>query len=64
VESDNAWEIMSENINISAKDSIGYYELSHTPWLNEGCSKLSTQKKKAKLQWLRVQSEINGDNLN
>jgi hypothetical protein len=33
-----AWETISENINISAKESLGYYELKeHKVWLDEGC---------------------------
>jgi hypothetical protein len=36
----------------------------HEPWFDEGCSKLLGQRKQAKLQWLQVPSEINGDNLN
>jgi hypothetical protein len=54
-----------ENINISAKESLGYFELKkHKPWFDEGCSKLLDQRKQAKLQWLQDPSEINGDNLN
>jgi hypothetical protein len=35
-----------ENINISAKGSLGYYELKkNKPWFNEGCSKLLDQRK-------------------
>jgi hypothetical protein len=34
------------------------------PWFDKGCSKLSNQRKQAKLQWLQDPSEINGDNLN
>jgi hypothetical protein len=34
------------------------------PWFDKGCSKLSDQRKQAKLQWLQDPSEINGDNLN
>jgi hypothetical protein len=52
---------------ISAKKSIGYYELKkHKPWFDEGCSELLDKKKKkqAKLQCLQYPSEINGDNLN
>jgi hypothetical protein len=50
---------------ISTKGSLGYYEpKQHKPWLDEGCSKLSDQRKQAKLQWLQDPSEINGDNLN
>jgi hypothetical protein len=34
-------ETIKENINISAKASVRYYELKkHKPWLNKGCSKL------------------------
>jgi hypothetical protein len=36
----------------------------HTPWFDEGCSKLLDQRKQAKLQWLQVPNETNGDNLN
>jgi hypothetical protein len=41
VEVNSVWETISENIKISAKDNIGYYELKqHKPWFDEGCSKL------------------------
>jgi hypothetical protein len=34
-----AWENTYENIKISAKEKLGYYELNkHKPWLDEGCS--------------------------
>jgi hypothetical protein len=57
--------MIRENITISAKESLGYFELNkHKPWFNEGCSKLLHQKKQAKLQWLQDPSEINGDILN
>jgi hypothetical protein len=36
----------------------------HKLWFNEGCSKLSDQRKQDKLQWLQDPSKINGDNLN
>jgi uncharacterized protein YaaR (DUF327 family) len=36
----------------------------HKPWFDEGCSKLSDQRKQAKLQWLQDPNEVNGDNLN
>jgi hypothetical protein len=36
-----AWETIRENINISAKENIGYYELKkHKPCFDEGCSEL------------------------
>jgi hypothetical protein len=59
------WETFRENIKISAKESLGYYELKKCkPWLDEGCSELLGQKKQGKLRWLQDSNEINGDNLN
>jgi hypothetical protein len=64
VEINSAWETIRENIKISAKESLGYFELKkHKLWFDEGCSKLLDQRKQAKLQWLQDPSEINGDNL-
>jgi hypothetical protein len=56
---------IKENIKISAKESLGYFELKkkHKPWFDEGCSKLLDQRKQAKLQWLQDPSDIDGDNL-
>jgi hypothetical protein len=60
-----AWKIIGENIKISAKESLGYFELKkHKPWFDEGCLQLVDQRKRAKLQWLHDPSKINGDNLN
>jgi hypothetical protein len=60
-----AWETIRENIGISAKESLGYYELKkHRPWFGEGCSKLLDQRKQGKLQWLHDPSETDEDNLN
>ncbi|PNF33516.1 hypothetical protein B7P43_G18394, partial [Cryptotermes secundus] len=64
-EVNNDWETMRENIKMSAKEILGYYEpKKHKPWFDEGCSKLLDQRKQAKLQWLQDPSELNGDNLN
>jgi hypothetical protein len=61
----SAWETIRQNIKISAKESLGYYELKkHKSWFSEGCSKLLDHRKQAKLQWLQDPSEINVDNLN
>jgi hypothetical protein len=61
VEINTIWETIRENIKISAKGSLGYYELKqHKPWFDEGCSKLLDQSKQVKLQWLQDRSEING----
>jgi hypothetical protein len=65
VETNSAWEKIRGNINISARESLGYYELrKHKPWFEEGCSRLLNQRKRAKLHWLQDPSETNGDNLN
>jgi hypothetical protein len=61
----DAWETIRENITISAKESLGYFEYKkHKPWFDEGCSELLDTRKQAKLQWLQYLSEIKGDNLN
>jgi hypothetical protein len=53
-----------ENIKISVKENLGYYELkNHKPWFHKECSKLSNQRKQAKLWWLQDQTELNGNNL-
>jgi hypothetical protein len=40
------WEMIRENIKISAIESLGYFELkNHKTWFDEGCSKLLDQKK-------------------
>jgi hypothetical protein len=58
MEINSAWELIKENINISAKESLGYYELKkHKPWFDEACSKLVDQRKQAKFQWLQDPSE-------
>jgi hypothetical protein len=54
VEINTIWETIRENIKISVKESLGYYELKkHKPWFDKGCSKLLDQRKQAKLQWLQ-----------
>jgi hypothetical protein len=41
VEINIAWETIRENIKISAKESLSYFQLKqHKPWFDEGCSKL------------------------
>jgi hypothetical protein len=65
VEINCAWQTIRESIKISAKESLGYYELKkHKPWFDEGCSKLLDQRKQAKLQLLQDPREINGNSLN
>jgi hypothetical protein len=53
VDINGVWKIIRECIKISAKESLGYFELKkHKPWLDEGCSELLDQRKLAKLQWI------------
>jgi hypothetical protein len=64
VEINSAWQMIRENIKVSARESLGYCELKkHKPWSDEESSKLVDQRKQAILQWLQDPSEINGDNL-
>jgi hypothetical protein len=59
-----AWETIRQTIKISAKESLGYYELKkHKLQFHKGRSKLLEQKKQAKQQWLQDPNQINGDNL-
>jgi hypothetical protein len=54
VDINSTWETIIENIKISAKESLGYYELKkHKPWFDEGRSKLLGKRKQTKLQWLQ-----------
>jgi tRNA(Ile)-lysidine synthase TilS/MesJ len=57
--------MIRENINISAKESRGYFGLKkNRPWFDKRCSKLLGQRKQAKLQWLQDPSEVNRYTLN
>jgi hypothetical protein len=41
VDINRAWETIRENIqNFSQKESVGYHELKHKPWFDDGCSEL------------------------
>jgi hypothetical protein len=45
-DTNRAWETIRENIKISAKECLGYYELKkHKPWLDQVCSELLDQRK-------------------
>jgi hypothetical protein len=57
---DNAWESIRENIKTSAKENLGYQKLKHNkPWFDDECSKLTNERKQAKLQWLQNPNQIN-----
>jgi len=44
-----AWQNIKENIQISAKESLGLYEWKqHKPWFDDECSRFFDQRKKAK----------------
>jgi hypothetical protein len=46
VDVNKAWEIIRENIKISAEESLGYYEpKKNKSWFDEGCPKFLDQKK-------------------
>jgi hypothetical protein len=54
MEINSDWEMIIENIKISAQESLGNLELmKHKPWFDEECSKLLDQSKQAKLHWLQ-----------
>jgi hypothetical protein len=51
VEINSAWETIIENIKISAKEGLDYFELKkHKPRFDKGCSKLLDERKQAQLQ--------------
>jgi hypothetical protein len=59
------WGAIGENIKISVKEILDYYELKkHKPWFDRGCSKLVDQRKQTELQCLQDSSHINRGNLN
>jgi hypothetical protein len=59
-----AWENITGNINTSAKESLGHYELQqHKPWFDDECSNLTDRRKQAELQWVQNPSQVTGDNM-
>jgi hypothetical protein len=63
VDVNKAWETIRENIKISAKESVGYYEpKENKPWFDEGCSKLfkktkTKTKKQTNCSGYRIQAK-------
>jgi hypothetical protein len=56
VEINSAWEMTRENINISAKGRVGYFELKkHKSWFGEGCSKLLKEGNKLNFSGYKIQ---------
>ena len=59
------WKKIEQNIKISAKRSLGMYELKQLKsWFDEECLGFLDQRKQAKMQWVRDPSQIKVDNLN
>ena len=59
------WENIKENIQISAKESLGLHELKQNKsWFDEECLGVLDQRKWAKMQWVQDPSQSNVDNLN
>jgi hypothetical protein len=58
VDINRTWETTRESMKISAKESLGYYELKkHKPWFDEGCSKLVDQRKRPICSGYRIQAK-------
>jgi hypothetical protein len=56
VEINSAWEMIRENINISAKERVDYFELKkHKSWFGEGCSKLLKEGNKLNCSGYKIQ---------
>jgi hypothetical protein len=50
VDINSAWETIRENLKISAKENLDYYELKkHKSWFDEDFSELLHERKLAKL---------------
>jgi hypothetical protein len=55
-----SWKIIRENITISAKESLLYYELKqHKPRFEEEYSQILGRSKQAKIKWFQDPSQIN-----
>ena len=62
---DRTWENIKENIQTTAKESLGLHELKqYKPWFDEECSGILDQRKRAKMLWIQDPSQSNVDNLN
>jgi len=59
------WENIKENIQTSAKESLGLHKLKQNkPWFDEECLGFFDQRKQAKMQWMQDPSQSNVDILN
>ena len=56
------WENIKENIQTSAKESLGLHELNQNkPWFDEECLGFLDHRKRAKMQWIQDPSQSNVD---
>ena len=54
------WEIIKENIQISANESLSLHELKQNKhWFDEECLGLLDQRKRAKMLWIQDPSKSN-----
>ena len=61
---DRTWENIKENIQTSAKESLGLHKLKQNkPWFDEECLGFLDQRKEAKMLWIQDPSQSNVDNL-
>ena len=59
------WDHIKENIQTSAKESLGLHELNQNkPWFDEECLGFLDRRKRAKLQWIQDPRQSNVDILN
>jgi len=59
------WENIKENIETSAKESLGLHEFKqHKPWFDKECLGFLDQRKRVKMQWVQDPSQSNVDKLN
>jgi len=59
------WENIKENIQTSAKESLGLDEFKQNKhWFDEECLGFLDQRKRAKIQWIQDPSQSNVDNPN
>jgi len=58
------WEHIEENIQTSAKESLGLHELNQNTWFDEECLGFLDRRKRAKLQCIQDPRQSDVDILN
>jgi hypothetical protein len=57
-----AWKNIREKFSFSAKEVMDCFKLKqHKPWFGKECLKSLDRRKQAKLLWLHVPSQMNGE---